>query len=599
MAIIGIDLGTTNSAVAIMEDGNSKVIPNKAGDNTMPSVVAYLGDKVLVGKEAKNQAIANPRETISSIKRVIGLRVKEVPEASKHVSYTLCGRLNDPVMVAIEGKDDPLLPSEISAKILSELKKQAEEYLGTPVTDAVITVPAYFNDGQRHATKQAGKLAGLNVKRIINEPTAAALAYGFREGDEQGAKIAVFDLGGGTFDISVLELGGGIVEVKATNGDTFLGGDDFNREIVNLLVRNFQDTSGIDIRDNPTAMQRLRDAAEKAKHELSDNLTTTITQAFILEDNNQHLEFELTRAKFEALIEKYLKRIASCCQRVMKDAGVTSNDISTVVLVGGSTRVPAVKDLARKIFNKEPNTSVNPDEVVSLGAAIQGAILSGEKKDMILVDVTPLSLGIETEFEEMDVLIARNTAIPCIKKEIYTTTEDDQPEVEVFVYQGEYKRVTKNRLLGQFVLNNIEPASAGDPQIEVTFKIDTDGILQVSAKNVATGSEHSIVIKDSSTISDSDIEKMCKDAAEEEEDDEDYIDSIELLEAAEALLEQTDEGLEEFEATGELDSTIINTLKTAKQNLLAAIDAEDLDSVEAATNALHMLWEATSAALEE
>jgi len=599
MAIIGIDLGTTNSAVAIMESDSSKIIPNKSGDNTTPSVVAYLKDKIITGKEAKNQAVANPRETISSIKRVIGLRVKEIPEASKYVSYTLCGRLDDPVMVAIEGRDKPLLPSEISSKILVKLKKQAEDYLGMEVTDAVITVPAYFNDGQRQATKQAGKLAGLNVKRIINEPTAAALAYGFRETDEQGSKIAVFDLGGGTFDISILELGGGIVEVKATNGDTFLGGDDFNREIVNLLVRHFQDTFDIDLRDNPTAMQRLRDAAEVAKHELSSNLSTKITQAFILDDQDKHLEFELTRTKFESLIEKYLKRIASCCQRVMKDASVSPNDISTVVLVGGSTRVPAVKHLAQKVFNKEPNTSVNPDEVVALGAAIQGAILSGEKKDMILVDVTPLSLGIETEFEEMDVLIPRNTPIPCIRKEVYTTTEDDQPEVEVFVYQGEYKRVNKNRQLGQFVLSGIEPALAGDPQIEVTFKIDTDGILQVSAKNVATGSEQTIVIKDSSTISESDIERMCKEAEQEADEDEDYIDAVELLETAEALLEQTDEGLEEFEETGELDSMVLSTLKTAKDNLVAAIEAEDLEAVEGAASALHMLWEATSAALEE
>jgi molecular chaperone DnaK len=597
MTIVGIDLGTTNSAIAINDGDVSRILPNKEGDNTTPSVVAYLDDEgkeKLVGPAAKNQATSNPTRTIASVKRVMGLRVKEVPDEVKHVSYNMVGRPNDPVAVLI-GKEKIIMPQEVSSEVLKKLKADAEEASGETITDAVITVPAYFNDGQRQATKLAGKLAGLNVRRIINEPTAAALAYGFRETGEE-AKIAVFDLGGGTFDISILEMGSGVIEVKATNGDTFLGGDDFDREIVNLLVRHFLNEFSVDLRANPVAMQRLKEAAEKAKHSLSSEFTTKISEAF-LNDEEQHLELELTRPQFEALIEKYLNRVEVCCKKALKDAGLTAKDVDAVVMVGGSTRVPAVNHLAKTIFEKEPDTSLNPDEVVAIGASIQGAILAGDRKDMILVDVTPLSLGIETEHEEMDVLIERNTPIPTIRKEIYTTTDDDQSEVEVFVWQGEHKRATKNRLLAQFVLTDIEPAMAGDPQIEVTFKIDTDGILQVSARNVATGAIKNITIKDSTSVSEADIQKMKLSAFEASEEDEDYIETMEILEAAEAMLTQTEEGIEELQ---DMDSPqeLVTMIENARDKTSAAIEVGDLDQIEDALLELQTIWENVSSSLE-
>jgi len=604
--IVGIDLGTTNSAIAIMEDDEVKIIPNKAGENTTPSVVAFLDETTLVGMEAKNQATTNPKKTIASIKRVIGRRVVEISDSAKKVSYTLVGRPKDPVQVLIG--DKPYMPQIISAKVLLKLKKEAEDYLGKEIKDAVVTVPAYFNDGQRQATKLAGEIAGFNVKRIINEPTAAALAYGI--GVDDTKKVAVFDLGGGTFDISILEIGGGVWEVKATNGDTLLGGDDFDKEIINLLVRAYLNKTNIDLREHAGIMQQLKEAAEEAKHDLSKNLETNIALTFIINDKPNQLDFTLTRSKFESLIQKYLKRIQTCCKQALKDSKLSSVSIDDVVLVGGSTRIPIVKDLAKKLFDREPNTSVNPDEVVALGAAIQGAILSGEKKGMVLIDVTPLSLGIETEYGVMDVLIRKNTAIPCIAKDIYTTTEEDQTEVDVYVFQGESRRVSKNRLLGRFVLDGIEETCAGDPQIEVRFAIDADGILQVSARNTVTGSEQHITIKGSSAISEEEIKKLQEAALNDHEDDayEDYeddddddddeeFDFSDLVELAETILRNTTEGLEEFSEN--LEPEVIEKIKKHKENLAMALDDSNEGKIEKNLDELITLWDTVEESLED
>lgn len=593
--IVGIDLGTTNSAIAIMQGETVKILPNETGDNTTPSVVALLDNKTLVGKAAKNQAASNPEKTIASVKRLMGRRVTEVPDASKKVPYTLVGRPSDPVQVLVGEK--LFMPQAISAQVLTKLKKAAEEHLGKPVTAAVITVPAYFNDGQRHATKKAGELAGLEVKRIINEPTAAALAYGIALDDDKDRRVAVFDLGGGTFDISILEIGGGVWEVKSTNGDTFLGGDDFDREITNLFVRSHLNQTGTDLRDYPSAMQRLKDAAEIAKHELSSAFESKISIPFLDEalGENGHFEFTLDRVKFEGMIEKYLKKIETCCKQALKDANLTSQHVTDVVLVGGSTRVPAVKALAEKIFGKVPDTSVNPDEVVALGAAIQGAILTGKKKDMVLVDVTPLSLGIETEHEVMDVLIPRNTQIPCVAKEIYTTTDDDQDEVDVNVYQGESNRITRNRLLGQFILDGIEASFAGEPQIEVRFAIDANGILNVSAKNLATGMSQNITIKDSSALSEDDVKRIESAATFDSQDEPVFVDEDdeitmeELVAAAEDLLQETAAGLVEVGAS--LPPEVIAQLKATKEQLAMALDSEDVENIDAHMTTLCEIWD--------
>jgi len=591
--IVGIDLGTTNSAIAYVLNGQPKIILNKHGNNTTPSVVALSADKTLIGKEAKNQAATNTSKTFMSIKRIIGRRVKELPDTAKKVPYSLVGRPDDPVQILLDNR--AWMPQKISAEILKELKKDAEMHLGYPIKEAVITVPAYFNDAQRSATKQAGEMAGFNVRRIINEPTAAALSYGLNSDIEKYQKVAVFDLGGGTFDVSVLEIGFGVWEVKSTNGDTFLGGDDFDREISNLLLRAYLNETGHDLRDDPAAMQKVKEAAEQAKCELSNSLEAKIALSFIHDEKPSQFQFTLTRQKFESLIEPYLKKIENCCKQALKDAGMSPSDINECVMVGGSTRIPIVKSLAKKIFECEPNTSVNPDEVVALGAALQGAILSGEKKGMVLVDVTPLSLGIETEDDEMDVLIPRNTQIPCSVKEIYTTTEDDQTEVDVFVFQGENINVKRNRLLGQFVLSGIEPAAAGDPQIEVKFAIDTDGILQVSAKNLATGSEQSIVIKDSSTLNESDLEYYSTIVEDDFEDDEE-ISGEDLISAAEGLLQETTEGLREF--SNLLDEETVSQLRKLKECLAVALDAEDLTTIEDTMGNLLSIWDDIESKLE-
>jgi len=596
--IVGIDLGTTNSALAYVLEGQPKVILNRHGNNTTPSVVALADGKTLVGKEAKNQAASNTSKTFASVKRIIGRRVKELPDPAKKVPYSLVGRSDDPVQILVDNK--AWMPQQISAEVLRELKLDAEKHLGRPVKDAVITVPAYFNDAQRSATKQAGELAGFTVRRIINEPTAAALAYGLNSDVNQYQKVAVFDLGGGTFDISILEIGFGVWEVKSTNGDTFLGGDDFDREITNLLVRTYLNEFDHDLRDDPSAMQRMKEVAEQAKCELSSSLEAKIALTFVDKEKTNNFQYTLTRQKLESLLDPYLKRIEVCCKQALQDAKMSPSDINEVVMVGGSTRTPIVKALAKKIFAKEPNTSVNPDEVVALGAAIQGAILSGEKKGMVLVDVTPLSLGIETEDDEMDVLIPRNSPIPCTTKEIYTTTEDEQTEVDVYVFQGESRNVRKNRLLGQFVLSDIEPAMAGDPQIEVRFHIDTNGILQVSAKNLATGSEQSIVIKDTSSLDASDLERYSTTHGDadfdEDDDDDEEITSEEMISAAEGLLQDTTMGLKEFATL--LEPAIVNNLRQLKERLATALDTQDFQQIEDSMGELLVLWDEVESKLD-
>ena len=591
--IVGIDLGTTNSAIAVMRGEDVTVLPNNSGDRTTPSVVAFTEDGILVGKKAKNQSALNPKNTVASSKRIVGRRVGELLNEAKNSTYTMVGRKQDPVQILIG--DTALMPQQISAKILAKLKKDAEDYIGLPITEAVITVPAYFNDGQRQATKQAGELAGLTVKRIINEPTAAALAYGIEQDGDK--KVAVFDLGGGTFDISILEIGGGVWEVKSTNGNTFLGGDDFDREIVSLLSRHFKkNNDNVDLNNYPAALQRLKDAAESAKFRLSEDLETSI-QLAILDENlpNSSLSFNLTRSKFDELISKHLHKITTCCKQALKDANLSASEIDEVVLVGGSTRVPAVRDLAKTIFGREPNVSVNPDEIVAVGAAIQGAILSGEKTDMVLIDVTPLSLGIETEYEKMDVLIPRNTAIPCIAKEVYTTTEDGQDAVDIYVYQGESNRVSRNRLLGTFILEQIEETYEGDPQIEVRFAIDADGILQVSARNLATGAIQKVTIKDTLSVSDSDKDTLTKAAELDKYDSEEDYDVEDLVTAADQLLEDTSQGL--CEVGGELENDLVARVNKAKELLAEALDEENIEAIEARMETLMTLWEEVEALL--
>ena len=544
--IIGIDLGTTNSCVAVMEGNEPTVIANSEGDRTTPSVVAFKGADRLVGKPAKNQMVTNPENTIYSIKRFMGRKYHEVTEETKMVPYKVTSASGDEIKIDVDGK--LYSPQEISAIVLQKMKKTAEDFLGEEVTEAVITVPAYFNDAQRQATKDAGRIAGLEVKRIVNEPTAAALAYGFGKDSSKEEKIAVYDFGGGTFDISILELGDGVFEVKSTNGDTHLGGDNIDQVIIEWLVSDFNREYGIDLSKDKMALQRLKEAAEQAKITLSSSTQTTINLPFITADATgpKHLQKELTRAKFEQMIEPLVEKTKIPCMNALSVAGLSASDIDEVVLVGGSTRIPMVQEAVKKLFGKEPHKGVNPDEVVAVGASIQGGILKGDVKDVLLLDVTPLSLGIETLGGVTTKLIERNTTIPTRKSQIFSTASDGQTAVSIHVLQGERELASQNRTLGMFNLEGIAPAPRGVPQIEVTFDIDANGIVHVSAKDLGTGKEQKIRIESSSGLSEADIEKMVKEAEAHAEDDKKARETIEAKNNAETLCYSTEKALKEY-----------------------------------------------------
>ena len=585
--IIGIDLGTTNSCVAVMEGSDPIVVQNSEGQRTTPSIVAFTDKGRLVGQPAKNQVVTNPENTIYSIKRFVGRRFAEVPEEIKMVPYQVIDSGND-VRVVAQGKK--YSPPEISAAVLQKMKETAERYLGDTVTEAVITVPAYFNDSQRQATKDAGKIAGLEVKRIVNEPTAAALAYGLnKEGKEE--RIAVYDLGGGTFDISILELGDGVFEVKSTNGDTHLGGDNFDQRVIDWLIDKFKNEYGIDLSQDRMALQRLKEAAEKAKIELSGTETTEINLPFITADQTgpKHLQYSLARSTFEQMIGDLIEATADPCRQAMRDAGVDPGAIDQVVLVGGSTRIPAVQKLVEDVFGKEPNRGVNPDEVVAIGAAIQGGILGGEVKDVLLLDVTPLSLGIETLGGVATKLIERNTTIPTRKSQIFSTAADQQTAVSIHVLQGEREMASHNRTLGHFDLVGIPAAPRGVPQIEVTFDIDANGIVHVSAKDLGTGKEQKIRIESSSGLSDTEIDKMVKEAELNAEEDKLVRDRAEARNEADTLVYTTEKSLSEYgdKLAAEERSAVATALADVKSYLEAnEPDALDVEVLKTKTEAL-------------
>jgi len=590
--IIGIDLGTTNSCVAVMEGNEPVVIPNEEGRRTTPSVVAFMDNgERKIGDPAKRQAITNPTRTISSIKRFMGNRFDEVSGEVDNVPYKVVKGNNNTTKVEIDGRS--YTPQELSAMILQKMKKTAEDFLGQEVTEAVVTVPAYFNDSQRQATKEAGEIAGLKVRRIINEPTAAALAYGLDKRDKD-ATIAVYDLGGGTFDISILELGDGIFEVKSTNGDTHLGGDDFDRIIISFLADTFKDQENIDLRKDPMALQRLKDAAEKAKIELSSSNETEINLPYItaVDGVPKHLVVKMTRAKFEQLADKLVQRTLEPCAKALKDAGLSKGDIDEIILVGGSTRIPRIQQAVEEFFGKKPNKSVNPDEVVAVGASIQGGVLSGDVKDVLLLDVTPLFLGIETMNGIYDVVIDSNTTIPAKKSKVYSTASDNQPSVEIHILQGERSMAKDNRTVGRFILGDIPPAPRGTPQIEVSFDMNADGILEVTASDKGTGKVQSIKIEASTGLSKEEIAKMKAEAEANADADKAAKEKVEKLNAADTLAFQTEKQLKEF---GEkIPAEKKEPIETALAELKEAQKTEDVAQIEAATEKLNTAWQAAS-----
>lgn len=590
--IIGIDLGTTNSCVAVMEGNEAVVIPNAEGKRTTPSVIAFVeGGEIKVGDPAKRQAVTNPTKTIASIKRYMGEKFSEVKDEVDHTAYKVVKGDNDTPRVDIDGR--LYTPQELSAMTLQKMKKTAEDYLGQSVTQAVITVPAYFNDAQRQATKEAGQIAGLEVMRIINEPTAAALAYGLDKGG-QDKKIAVYDLGGGTFDISILELGDGVFEVLSTNGDTHLGGDDFDQVIINWLANEFNSAEGVDLRQDPMALQRLKEAAEKAKIELSSSAQTEINLPYVTATATgpKHLVQTLTRAKFEQLADDLVRRSMEPCKKALQDAGLSVSDIDEVILVGGSTRIPVIQEQVEKFFGKKPSKGVNPDEVVALGAAIQGGVLTGDVKDVLLLDVTPLSLGIETMGGVFTKLIVSNTTIPTKKSQVFSTAVDNQPSVEIHVLQGERPMATDNKTIGRFHLDGIPPAQRGVPQIEVTFDIDANGIIKVSATDKGTGKSHDIRIEASSGLTPEEIEKMKKEAEANAEADKKAKETADKLNEADAMIFQTEKQLKEF--GDKLSDGNKSNIEGALEELKKAYETRDVATIQPALDKINEAWKAAS-----